>query len=266
MSASLIDGTVIAITAELVATHGPLDAIILQQVHYWSGRSEGGWARRSYVDWSEVTGLSRDQVKRALLRLVGGDHLESRKGGDDPRDQTLEYRLHPESALCIGRNRPTPQGESARGTRAESPSVPLLEEELEVTQDLVPAGADDAARLCEHLAQRIFEHRGKYPKQNAAWLRDADLLLRRGELGVADPEPWSLRQAVVAIDAVFDLLATPQGSGGFCWADQVQSPGGLRQKWGQIELQARRAVGRHKSQSRDDVLAEYRRKKAANGN
>jgi len=97
--------------------------------------------------------------------------------------------------------------------------------------------SDDVERVCSHLAARMERHHpeGKRPRVTQAWRADVDLLLRRGELGVANASPWPVEEAVARIDAVFDTLDVRNN--GFCWADQIQSPGKLREKWSTLATQ-----------------------------
>lgn len=98
---------------------------------------------------------------------------------------------------------------------------------------------DDVAPLCELLAERIGAH-GKVgrPVVNAAWRRDMSLLLRRGAKDV-EPAALPAERVARAIDYVFAHLADPD-TRGFCWADQVRSPGALRRHWTALVLAGKR--------------------------
>ena len=74
--------------------------------------------------------------------------------------------------------------------------------------------------LCEQLQQRIGEHKGHKPRVTDTWLRDMDLLRRRGCGSWAVPEPIDVFTIGDVINGVFDLLAT-RGPKGFCWADNI---------------------------------------------
>lgn len=56
------------------------------------------------------------------------------------------------------------------------------------------------------------------------------LLIERGELGVEGARGRSPEVIARAISFVFTELAE-RGADGFCWADQVRSPGALRRHW-----------------------------------
>jgi DNA-binding MarR family transcriptional regulator len=90
----------------------------------------------------------------------------------------------------------------------------------------------DAEALCEQLAARIEVHQsGARPPVTQRWRKDMRLLLDRGPLGQTTPEPKTREAIASTIDIVFRDLTEPQGDNGFCWADQVRSPGALRKHW-----------------------------------
>lgn len=92
-------------------------------------------------------------------------------------------------------------------------------------------GVSEAERLCTLLATAIDTHTGAgRPKVTAAWRRDMRLLLERGELGIEGAKGRSPEVIERAIGFTFGRLAE-RGGDGFCWADQVRSPGALRRHW-----------------------------------
>jgi hypothetical protein len=76
-------------------------------------------------------------------------------------------------------------------------------------------------------------------------------LLNSGASGWEGPPPTP-QQVATVIDAVFDRLNVRSGRG-FCWADQVRSPQGLRGKWEQLTFALRDHQQAHPEV--DDVLA-----------
>lgn len=118
-------------------------------------------------------------------------------------------------------------GDSLRSSRAPSP---------------VPQDDPQVVELCAYLAERVEKHRGgDRPAVTAAWRRDMRLLVERGALGVDKPEAIAPEKVRAAIDATFDVLAEP-GRDGFCWADQVRSPGALRRHLPKLREAYRRAT------------------------
>lgn len=90
--------------------------------------------------------------------------------------------------------------------------------------------------LCELLADRVLAHRGGSgrPKITEKWRRDMRLLIERGPLRVDDVKSVEPERVRGAIEFVFEHLADPTGADGFCWADQIRSPGALRDHWQQL--------------------------------
>lgn len=77
-------------------------ALMLQQIHYLSGRSEGGWVHRSVEEWrAGCFGFwSVNTIRRTLEGLRAG-HLIEAEGVPGSEDRTLRYRVvydHP--AIC----------------------------------------------------------------------------------------------------------------------------------------------------------------------
>jgi len=62
------------------------------------------------------------------------------------------------------------------------------------------------------------------------------LLVDRGDPSWAKAEEIGTAKVAALVDYLF--LHCEQSSSGFCWADQVQSPGGLRTKWEKIRVWA----------------------------
>lgn len=113
-----------------------------------------------------------------------------------------------------------------------TPSAPLVPE--------LPTNEADV--LCRYLADKVEIHQGKRPSITKAWQRDMDLLLRRGPLHQDAPEVLSPERVRKAIDTVFNVLAEHEGKDGFCWADQIRSPGALRDHWLQLAQACRRKL------------------------
>lgn len=131
----------------------------------------------------------------------------------------------------------------------------FLEPEVEPEEnrkavDAVAGAAPEVEDLCEHLAGRVFAHRGGkgLPKVTAAWRRDMRLLVERGPLRIADAQPVPAERVRNAIDFTFERLADP-GADGFCWADQIRSPQALRDHWVQLYEAGRRQSAEHRGRN-----------------
>lgn len=117
----------------------------------------------------------------------------------------------------------------------------------------------DTADLCVLLQRYVEQQRGRRPSVTTRWVKDMGLLLRRGPKHV-DGVVLTADDVRRMIAETFELLAEP-GRDGFCWADQIRSPGALRDHWEQLEVALRR-VGAYRP-SEDDMAAAVRRLKAA---
>jgi len=88
--------------------------------------------------------------------------------------------------------------------------------------------------LTELLIDRFAAHAGT-PAQKITGRMGDDMRLLRQRGPTTWAKPAALKPEVVAemIETVFDGLATRSNSG-FCWADQVRSPGALRRHWDKL--------------------------------
>ena len=134
----------------------------------------------------------------------------------------------------------------------ETPNPDHQESSGEPNDDTRP----EVEQLCQYLEQRAADHLGRKPKRITAQARkDMDRLLRLGELGLAEPEPVDAATVRKAIDVIFDELNVQQR--GFCWADQILSPGSLRERWSKLRKAARdqRAKTSENGASPDEAFA-----------
>ena len=120
---------------------------------------------------------------------------------------------------------------------------------------------DDIHRLTALLAQHVATHNDHPPPDiTKRWLRDMRLLIDRGPLGQSSPEPLGPERVENAIHDLFTRFNQPN-NGGFCWADQVRSPGALRKHWLKIRQHARQQTTKHHNDS--DQLANVIANRAA---
>lgn len=210
-------------------------------------------------------------VRRARAEMVEHGYLEPLTTRTHP-GRPAEYRfLMPQGTVDISSAiSDTPDGTTATGTAdgssemADKPSTLVLIP-TQGTQGGEHNVAADAARLCEALADRITMYRGdpsRRPKITKDWVKDMDLLIRRGP--PSWEEPRAINPAVIekAIAFVFDKCAEPRGSGNFCWAANIQSPRKLREKWEQLADEARRQRGTKRGPGTREKVTELRRRGA----
>lgn len=117
----------------------------------------------------------------------------------------------------------------------------------------------ETADLCSYLQGCVERQRGRRPKVTSRWVKDMALLMRLGPKHV-EGVTLTGHEVREMIAATFKLLGEP-GRDGFCWADQIRSPGALRDHWEQLEVALRR-TGWDKP-SADEMAEAVRRLKAA---
>lgn len=93
-------GIHMSISRDIVEAHGANAAIVYQQVYYaiahgltYGGTAqEGGWYRGTSEQMSSMTGLSPDQCRRAMAKLLEAGLMERHKFRRTQGDQTMSYR------------------------------------------------------------------------------------------------------------------------------------------------------------------------------
>lgn len=183
---------------------------------------------------------SKESIDRAVKQLTGAGALDVERRFDPETKTWMATRY------TVRRSSPVTTGSRTGATTPrrvddEGVAAPVTTEvepgELE-PEPLSPSTTQSAAdtapedeRLCALLADAIDAH-GKVgrPKITAAWRRDMRLLRERGELGIEGARGHPPEVIERAIGFTFERLANP-GADGFCWADQVRSPGALRRHW-----------------------------------
>ena len=193
----------------------------LVEVERWERKTEsGGYWIHDFLEYNQSRADQDKQREKTRLKVA---RWRERKEGRNPVTDGLVT-----SAVTLPPTRPDPI--KTKTILSEIPSDPPS---TNGKVHLDPA----VEELCEYLSQRIGKYRGglsKRPKVTAGWIKDMDLLLRRGALGLAEPRPVSAAVVRRAIAYVFDELAEPEGPKRFCWAANIQCPQKLREKWPSI--------------------------------
>ncbi len=136
---------------------------------------------------------------------------------------------------------------------ANALSIEQLEEQLVEVRSSIDV-------LCDLLADRIQQYRGgARPKITERWRRDMRLLIERGPLDLDPLEPKSPEKIRATLAAIFDEMAEPTGSNGFCWAATVTSPAKLREFWPKMVDDYRRMHGTRLSKGGQSVERVHRR-------
>lgn len=221
------------------------DTLLLLRLWRSQVDGQGAGVEVTYDGLAEQVAMTRTRVREAIARLekIGVLVPATVPGGGRSKLYGVDW-----SALGHDANVPEAPGQadeapstaphrSGRG-QARSGAVEVSESDSQT-----PATwSDDAAAetLCLQLAAAVTAHRGSRPRVSTRWLADMGLLLRRGPTDTEDPPPTPTEVATV-IDGTFARLAEPSPKG-FCWADQVRSPGALRSHWSQLVLALRRSA------------------------
>ena len=206
-------------------------------------------------------------VRRVLAQMVADGYLELVEAGGG-RGRRARYRfLMPSkptrSAKVSGSDSYASEGGNLPSSGAEtySPDDPrYLSTEIGTEGNGSGSAAvdvrDEILDLCRELAEAIaaYSESPLLRYDTKRWTTDMRLLVERGPAGLAEPEPLGVERVRNSIRFIFGVLNVPEGSGRFCWASVVRSPGNLRAKWPQIyeaAVRLRRTAGR-------DPLAEFR--------
>jgi hypothetical protein len=197
--------------------------------------------------------VSEGTVRRAVGELIGAGLLEELDSGrqteTDPRPRRFRM-LMPARADDASSPKARAGHASTRAGHASSSRrtrEPYRTQEGTQEKPKSSAGTADDPRseideLCATLAARVGAHRGDDsppPAVTARWRNDMRLLVDRGPTGQSKPTPTPPERVANAIAYVFDHLADTNGTG-FCWADQIRSPGALRRHLPSVRLAAKR--------------------------
>lgn len=197
-------GKTITVAVDDIRTYGAPLALVAQVV------ANHGKTTISKSAIADATGLTVRQVDGALLAGQNRGLLErSDEGPGKP------------ATWCIAGQETKPSTVEVAVVKRTS-TVAKLERR------------EDAEKLCGLLAKCIGMHRnGAEPKVTPTWIRDMGALLQYGPKGQrqAKRQPQEVARA---IEIIFTKKAEPRN--GFCWADHIQSPSGLREKWHKIGL------------------------------
>lgn len=238
MTRLLLDENVILVQPALVRALGHMiDAAVLQQLHYWLGRSRndrGGyrWVYKTTGEWADEIGVTDKQAKSALQRLERSGLVESCQPEGSNRRKW--YRIDYEHALFrdddSGRwNGPT--GPVERTTRADGTDhtgrCKDTETTTEITTEITTQTRANAERLAHLLADLIADNGSRRPNVTRAWIDSLDRTMRLDGRGPDEIE------AAMRWAQADDF-----------WRANILSPDKLRKHYDRLRLQAGRSRSR----------------------
>lgn len=264
-------------------------ANILQQISYWAEKQDGGWLEVTLRDLAKLCHETYETVRERLRTLLKAGLIERVKSG-----RTYKYRASEAVAQATESG-----GEAvAQATESDGPCSSIRDKRDLMSRDLPEPVSDgpepithghlvvhtnlnpqrftaqhpDAERLTTLLLASYARHveADSAPRLTQKAVTDMDRLLRLGPTGFS-PSPVDSEHIARVIRGIFELLAEP-GRNGFCWADQIQSPGNLRKHWMRLRQELNRTwkarqprVTEDHMQALDDLRARVAAKKAAQG-
>lgn len=218
--------------------------------------ANAGWITREFRTSAQGRTSDGYHVRSTPLRPTDGKEVRApeRAQPDQKRAEERATVRAPQRGTVRAEERGKREQCERESVERESAATPSS---LPVPSRPTPKGVEpaDVERLCRHLSNRVAQHRGTAPTITAAWQTDMGTLLNSGASGWDGPPPTP-EQVAIVIDAVFDRLNV-RSNRGFCWADQVRSPQGLRGKWEQLTFALREHQQAHPSNT--EVLAAMRK-------
>lgn len=213
------------------------------------------WWAATYPELADETGLTAEQVRRAVERLLEGGYLLAEQHHGFSRTRSYSTVIAHLANLPDGEN-----ASSKRRTRqmdlANSPNAPLyrdVREETKTTSDV--AGdtdyAPDVYRLSNLLGEAVAANGHKVGEIGKRWWSACDRLLRIDEYTVEQVE-WMIRWAT---------------SNEF-WSANIRSMSTLREKFSTLKAQAMRDAQKTQAQSptaRANSVVEMGRRLASSG-
>lgn len=252
MSSLLLGDRVIVVQPALVkALDSISDAVVIQQLHYWTPKAESEydghiWVYKTYEEWSEEIGLSPRQIRYSMTRLEAlGVVISCQPEGNDRRKW---YRIDYAHALLESNPEPIRQNRRMEATKSSvasdkiGASTSITEITTEITQEtkVVEQSSPEASEICFYLAKAI-ELRGLRPRPREDWITGANWLsearkLLEGKVGRKETLADFGTLTVAQIKASIDYAMNDE-----FWADKIYSMGKLRVQYPTLRAQAKAA-------------------------
>lgn len=221
-------------------------AAVLSYPDNWQTNAEG-LSRRG--------GEGRDAIRTCLKELEQAGYILTEKIRDDEGKFRTVTRIFDEPQRVSSAGYPTTDFQALKEQQEDKNTVTTVLSDDSVADDSTKDEpfssihwSDDVIALTNYLGDKIDAHFDSKKNRPESWFKDMDLLLRRGPLGWTE-EPPPAEKVRRLIDWIFDQ----EPRNGFCWADNIQSPKKLREKYVRLRQEANDSV-RGKRTAHQDTL------------
>jgi hypothetical protein len=226
------------------------DAAVLQQLHYWTSRSNNElygyvWVYKTTDEWADEIGITPKQVRVAINRLEDFGVVLSCQPEKSRWQRRKWYRIDYDHVLIAGDACKTASAQMGASIvpvgHIEQP-IPALrtahtggsmqEITTEITTEITQSNSitssaerTDAQRLCDLLADCIESNGSKRPTVTKAWIETTDRMIR-----LDGRTPTQIENAIKWCQA--DDF----------WRANILSPNALRRQYDRLRLHAARST------------------------
>lgn len=228
----LINEQFTAVYPSLVKTVNSLTlAVVLQTIHFKSQLTDDGWVHCSMQEIADITGLSRDGVQRAMIKLRQMNLLfeDHESGYNNSKSWKIDLDILNEMASTAlsqdTRNRTTSPAKSQSKHREIADST-ITKELVKNIKESTRTYGDEVIELSNLLADLIEANGIKRPSVTEKWHQEIERLNR------IDGYSWQ------QIEATIRWVQNDS-----FWRSNVLSPGKLRKQFGALQLKMKGSGG-----------------------
>lgn len=255
----LIPEPPLQVLPSLAAEIGLNEALLLQQIHYWTTCKEPDengevWVWKTVNEWrGEFPFWSESTIKRVVGRLKAEGYIAVRQEGMSRvnhyrvlYDAIHEVNLTPSGGHQVNLTPSTGQSDpitnTTESTQRDTSPLPTRKKEQPQASEVVQPSIE---RLCDLMARLQNERLGRSEyTASTTWKRDMRLLVEKD-----GRSPTAVERCLRWIHE-HDF-----------WSTNVLSPGKLRKQWNRLELEAKRDTKRKPApepEPEDDLPAKLR--------